>query len=181
MSRIAAGDTMPDFEYVTPWRVGKRLSEQARLCDGNTAVIFLRYYGCRMCQLDMMDFTEDYEKIRSAGGQLLVVLQSDPARLASQIPEGDVPFEIVCDPEGKLYKAFDIRPAVSKEAMKDESSAAKSARIEALGLKHGDFEGDELQLPAAFVVTPELKVTWAHYGRVISDVPTAEELAQRLR
>ena len=181
MPHLNKGDRMADFTYVTPYSSANRLSQTVKKCPGRTAIVFLRYYGCRMCQLDMLDYAEQYEAIRAAGGQLLVVLQSDPAKLAAQIPAGSVPYQIVCDPEQKLYREFDIRPASSKETMKDESSAAKFARIEARGLVHGDYEGEELQLPAAFVVDHDLNVTWAHYGQVISDTPTAEELAALVR
>ena len=181
MPHLNKGDKMADFTYVTPYSSANRLSETVKNCPGRTAIVFLSYYGCRMCQLDMRDYAEQYEAIRAAGGQLLVVLQSDPAKLAAQTAQGELPFEIICDPDQKLYREFDIRPASSKETMKDESSAAKFARIEARGLVHGDYEGEELQLPAAFVVDHDLNVTWAHYGRVISDTPTAEELAALLR
>ena len=181
MPHLNKGDKMADFTYVTPYSSANRLSETVKKCPGRTAIVFLRYYGCRMCQLDMLDYAEQYEAIRAAGGQLLVVLQSDPAKLAAQIAQGELPFEIVCDPDQKLYREFDIRPASSKETMKNESTAAKAARIAELGLVHGDYESEELQLPAAFVVDHDLNVTWAHYGRVISDTPTAEELAVLLR
>ena len=49
------------------------------------------------------------------------------------------------------------------------------------GLPEFDDEGEELQLPAAFVVDHDLTVTYAHYGRVISDTPTADELAALLK
>ena len=181
MSRLNVRDTMPDFEFATPYAPVDRLSEAVQKCPGRTAIVFLRYYGCRMCQLDMIDYEKNYGAIAAAGGQLLVVLQSDPAKLAAQIPEGSVPYTIVCDPGQKLYRMFDIRPAASKETMKDETSAAKFARIEALKLVHGDYEGEELQLPAAFVVDHDLTVTYAHYGRVISDTPTADELGKLVK
>ena len=181
MPRLNVGDKMPDFEFATPYSPAGRLSEIVQKCSGKTALVFLRYYGCRMCQLDMIDYQEGYGAIAAAGGQLLVALQSDPAGLAAKIPQGSVPYTIVCDPGQKLYKLFDIRPAASKETMKDESTAAKAARIAELKLVHGDYEGEELQLPAAFVVDHDLTVTYAHYGRVISDTPTADELAALLK
>jgi len=181
MPRLNVNDTMPDFTFATPYAPAVSLAETVKRCPGKTAIVFLRYYGCRMCQLDMLDYEADYAKIKAAGGQLLIVLQSAPAKLAAQIPQDSVPYTIVCDPEQTLYKAFDIRPAASKEAMKDESSAVKMARIAASTLVHGEYEGEELQLPAAFVIDHDLRVTWAHYGRVISDTPTAEELAALLR
>ena len=39
----------------------------------------------------------------------------------------------------------------------------------------------EMFLPAAFVVEPDLTLTYAHYGKALGDVPTPEELAELLR
>ena len=181
MPRLNVGSLMPNFEFATPYAPENRLSETVKKVPGKTAIVFLRYLGCRMCQLDMLDYEEGYAPIAENGGQLLIVLQSDPAKVAADIPQGQVPYTIICDPDQTLYKLFDIRPASSKETMKDETSAAKFARIEEKRLVHGDFEGEELQLPAAFVVDHDLRVTFARYGRVISDTPTADELAELVK
>jgi len=53
---------------------------------------------------------------------------------------------------------------------------AKKKRIAELGLIHGACEGEELQLPAVFVVGPDLRVLYAHYGKNIADVPSLDEL-----
>ena len=79
MPRLNVGDKMPDFEFATPYSPANRLSETVQKCPGKTALVFLRYYGCRMCQLDMIDYQERYGAIAAAGGQLLIALQSDPA------------------------------------------------------------------------------------------------------
>mgnify|MGYP000609266414 FL=1 len=46
---------------------------------------------------------------------------------------------------------------------------------------HGEYEGEELQLPAAFVVEKDLTVTYARYGKDGADVPTPEELKKLLK
>ena len=180
MSRIAAGAVMPDFSYVTPFSAQNLLSETVRRVSGKTALVFLRYYGCRMCQLDLLDFTEEYSKITAKNGQLLTVLQSAPQKLARQFAEERPPFDIICDPGQKLYQMLEIPSAASKEALKDDSSMAKFQRVLARNLRHGEYEGNELQLPAAFILDHGLHVTYAHYGRVITDIPSADELAALL-
>ena len=44
------------------------------------------------------------------------------------------------------------------------------------GIKHGDYEGNELQLPALFIVDENRKVIKAHYGKDIMDMPSVDEL-----
>ena len=57
---------------------------------------------------------------------------------------------------------------------------AKIAKATAAGFKHGAYEGDELQLPAAFVLTPERELTYVRYAKSVGDMPEAEELAELL-
>ena len=181
MAKLKAGDIMPDFTFDTPFEKGLTLSGTAGRVPGKTALVFLRYYGCTLCQYDIHLYTQHYDKIRAAGGQLLVVLQSDPQRLASQLGREDLPFDIVCDPDQALYHQFDIRPAPSMEALGDDKVAEKVEAARSLGLSHGEYEGEELQLPAAFVLDGDRLLSYAHYGASASDVPSPEDLEALLR
>lgn len=176
MARLTTGGAMPDFTFDTPFESGRTLSETVVRVKGKTALIFLRYYGCTLCQYDMHQYARAADKIAAAGGQLLVVLQSNPAKLAAQMKPGDLPYGLVCDPEQTLYRQFEISPAPSKLKMADAKTFAKIAKATAGGFKHGDYEGDELQLPATFIMDGGLKLSYVHYGASVGDVPTPEEL-----
>ena len=174
-----AGDKMPDFIVDTPFRSGVPLRE---LTGGRpTAILFLRYYGCTLCQYDIHQLKVQYEKIASQGAKALVVLQSDPAGMAQQLQPGDLPFEIVCDPQQKLYGELDIRPAKDKMELAGGDALGKIAKVKEEGFQHGAYEGEELQLPACFVVDGNLTITYAHYGKNAADIPTVEELAQLVK
>lgn len=181
MAKLEVGDVMPDFTFDTPFQKDVVLSEKVKAADGKTAIVFLRYYGCTLCQYDMHLYTKKYSEIEATGGQLLVVLQSEPKKLADELKEVPPPFEIICDPEQSLYKQFEIMPAPSKEKMVDAGTVKKIGLATLGGFKHGDYEGDELQLPAAFVLDKDRKLTYARYGKSVSDVPTPEELITLLK
>lgn len=183
MPRLHVGEKMPDFTFETPYEKGLTIGETAKKVAGKTAVVFMRYYGCTMCQYDIHLFKTQHEKIAATGGQMLVVLQSDPVKLAAQVKPGDLPFDIICDPDQNLYQQFDIRPAASKEAASDEQTIAKRAQREAYEVKfvHGEYEGNELQLPATFVVEPDLTITFAEYHKGNGGVPSPDELAELLK
>jgi len=174
------GGKVPDFTFSTPFETDRTMAETANRVKGKTAVVFLRYFGCTLCQYDMQQFARGYGGIAAKGGQLLVVLQSDPAKLAKELTPESFPFEIICDPEQKLYREFEIAPAKSKAGMADAKTIKKFARVMLSGFKHGDYEGEELQLPTAFVVMPDLTIVHAHYGKAVGDVPTYEELTEFL-
>ena len=181
MAKLQTGDKMPDLTYNTPFARGLALSETARRVSGRTALVFLRYYGCTLCQYDIHNYAKEYGQIAAADGQMLVVLQSDPEKLAGQLNPGDLPFDILCDPEGAFYRLLDIRPAANQAGLADAGTLLKITKAKAGGFTHGEYEGDELQLPAVFVFGQDLTLTHVHYGKSAGDVPEPKELAALLR
>ncbi len=176
---LSVGDVMEDFTFDTPFTQGRTLMETLKAAP-KTAILFLRYYGCTLCQMDIHQLAKDHGKITAGGGQLLLVLQSEREVVSSQISEDTLPFEIICDPEQALYKRFGIQGAEDMRAMVDGKAFAKLAKAAVTGYRHGKYEGNELQLPAAFVVDANGKVGYAHYGKTVSDFPDAEKLARVL-
>lgn len=176
LDRVFPGDVLDDFTYTTPW-------ESRRLSDGQsqyTFLIFLRYYGCTICQLDLRRLREQYDKLTAAGARALVVLQSDRAGIRAQIGPEEFPFEVVCDPDQALYHRYNIAPALSMTKMASGAVLQKIGAARAAGLTHGAYEGNELQLPAVFLLDSGRKVLCAHYGATPADVPTVDEMADWL-
>ena len=95
-----------------------------------------------------------------------------------------MPYAIICDPEQSLFREFELLVAASKETMtapeEQEAYAAVRKRFDEYGLVHGAYEGEELQLPGYFILTPEGKVLEAHRARTLLDMPTPEEMAAKL-
>lgn len=181
MSKLTVGGKLPEFTYDTPFASGVALTGTVKKVPGKTALVFLRYYGCTLCQYDIHKFAVEHGKVAAVGGQMLVVLQSDPQKLAEQIKPGDLPFDIICDPEQKLYKQFEIGVAESMAQMADLKTIKKIAKAKAKGFQHGDYEGEELQFPCTLVVDQELTLTYVHYGTSAGDVPNTDELAGLLK
>ncbi|MBQ6836059.1 MAG: redoxin domain-containing protein [Clostridia bacterium] len=180
MAKITAGVKLPDFTYNTPYKSGINIAETVKKCK-KTAIVFLRYYGCPICQYDIHSFRENYYMIENVDGQMLVVLQSDREKLAKSLNKNDLPFVIICDPDMELYRMFEIGKASSMVKMMDFSTVGKVAKATFKGMKHGEYEGEELQLPALFVVDNEMNVTFAHYGKAAGDVPDIEKIADLLK
>lgn len=180
MARLTVGKRMQDISFSTPFEQGRTLSETVKRVKGKTAIIFLRYYGCPLCQYDIHQFAVSYDRIRKTKGQILVVLQSDPDDMAQQMEKEDLPFDIICDPKQELYRLFEIKPAGSKEELVDEKSKVKILAAREAGFSHGKYEGEELQLPAIFITDHERKLVYVHYGKSIGDILLPEELAEAM-
>ena len=47
-------------------------------------------------------------------------------------------------------------------------------------MEHGEYEGNEDQLPAAFVIESDLTVSYAYYAKTAGDIPDVDEFAALL-
>lgn len=183
MTCIKAGDLFPDFTYDTPFATAQHLSQTVQAAD-KTILLFLRYYGCTLCQLDMHEYAAAYDRIKAKNAQLLVVLQSKPETIRGQIKEGDLPFSIICDPGMGLYKQFGLEVASSMKTMISPEElpvfAAKKEKMQQLNLSHGAYEGEEMQLPGYFLLDSHLHVLEAHRAKTILDMPSVDEMIAKL-
>lgn len=173
--KLTVGSKMPEFTVMTSKQ------DELVLKDFENKTIFwvIRYIGCTVCRLDVQLLKNKFDEIKAKGYDLYVVMQSDK----QHVSEIELPFEIILDPDFKVYNALEIAPASSKEELLGDSLEAlktKGALAATYGFSHGDYEGNELQLPALFIVDKDSTVTYAHYGKNIMDMPTVDELIEML-
>jgi peroxiredoxin len=178
MAKININDYFPNFQVDTIYERNKKLSDVVG--SQKTAIMFLRYAGCTLCRFDMMSFKDEYQKISDTDTQLVVVLQSDPDKLSKNISKGFYPYIVICDPSQIMYQQLEIKPANVQEEMVGPGTMDKIKLVEASGFTHGDYEGEEMQLPALFIMDSSLKVIHAHYASYVTDLPNVDELVELL-
>ena len=158
--RFKVGDYFPDFIFNTAYRKNLQVHE---ILNKETVFWCIRYIGCPVCRYDVHCIKEKYAEIQKKNAQVFVVMQ--------------------CDPEKKFYNELEIDPALSKEELighnTDELEKKRQACKE-LGYTHGDYEGDELQLPALFIVNKKGIITYVKYGDSLVSLPTVDELIDLL-
>lgn len=176
----------PDFTFDTSSSQNLRLSTVVKDSD-YTFLIFLRYYGCTSCQIDLIDLTAHYAAFREKNAQLLVVLQSDPRILAAGVEDRGIPFTLISDPEQKIYPLYQVKPAMDYDGLRQGMTeaeaaryAAKRAKAQELNVQHGEYEGNEYQLPAYFLLDRNMQILLEHRARNIADMPRAEEYLESL-
>ncbi|MDR3231914.1 MAG: redoxin domain-containing protein [Synergistaceae bacterium] len=184
--RYQKGSVVADFDFTTPWGGEKKFYA---VSEGKKKVLFfLRYYGCRTTQLEFRDLVGDCGKFFERGAQVYAALQSSVETLRSQVREEEVAFEVICDPEGTLYRLFDIGythlgyfiNGLPGDRTRSKKLEERLARASSLGIAHGMYEGCEQQLPAVFVIDENQKILLAHYSEDIADIPEADELLKYL-
>jgi len=168
-SKLMIAKKAPDFQFKTPW------DDEANFYKavGNhpAVLIFLRYYGCPVCQMEMIKIKQQIDLVSKIGGRVFVVLQSTPETLASLTKKEDWPFTIISDPQGKVFQLYGVDAG---GIIKYLHPAGLIAAIKAIsrGFRHGKFEGKETQLPAAFAMTADKLIKYGYYGENIGDVPS---------
>lgn len=179
---IEKGMKAADFTYCTAFKEGITLSEKVKEAD-KTFLIFLRYMGCTSCQVDIMDYSEEYARFKEKNAQIVLVLQSSVEIMRAQTTPDNPPFDIVCNADMSLYPIYDLKAAASKEEMinrDDEASMArltyKRSKAAEHGLVHGEYEGEELQLPGMFLLDKEMNVLHAHRAKTLTDMPDVDAM-----
>lgn len=167
------------YEKMENFTVRTLMNGETKLSDiiaeGKTAIIFLRYYGCTLCQYDIYIYNKYYEEIVPASGKILIVLQSSIKNIESSLEGKNLKTDIIADNNLEMYRKLKIMPAKSKEELVDENTVKKIIEARKL-FSHGEYEGEELQLPAVFIVNKDLEILYKKYGESAGDVPTPQEL-----
>ena len=180
--KLVKGKSMPDFSYLSPYSEGeKKFSEYAQ--GKKTFVVFLRYYGCTVCRLDLHIYAQRMAEFAAKGAQLMVVLQSDPNLVKEEAPLGTFPYEIACDPSQAVYKQFEIEPAKNMLSLIGGglvSAVKKMNAAKKFGFAHGEYEGNEQQLPAMVLVDENGTITFSHYAKNLVDLPGVDEMLAKL-
>ncbi len=181
MAQLTVGDKMPNLQFNTAYKNDLHVQD---ILTGKTVFWVLRYIGCTVCRYDVHLIAQRYEEFKALGAQVFVVMQSDQVHVQKDLAEVKLPFEIICDTDMNFYNTLDIAPAKSMEELVGDQMdqlQAKGAKAAEAGFKHGDYEGNEQQLPAMFIVDETGTITYAHYATTIVDMPNIDEVLNILK
>src|SRR5439155_7819768 len=145
------GDLAPEVDLLNPESAPAHLSSiwQGR----NAVVVFLRYFGCPMCQVHVITLREDRERFERRRAAVVLVGQGPPAAGKEFVASKKVPFDCLLDPTRAGYRTYGLgrgtlRQVFGPSAMLPMMKAAIEEETRQ-GLLHG---GDLLQLPWTFIV-----------------------------
>lgn len=180
MKKYQAGDRFPDLTVRTAYKPERKVMD---ILHGKTVFWVLRYIGCPVCRLDVALIKKRYGEFQKRGAQVFVVMQSDGEHVREALKDEPLPFEIICDTDMKFYETLMIEPAKSMDALAGKrlpELQEKGKLAEEYGFERGDYEGNEQQLPALFIVNQEGIITYAHYAKELIDMPGIDEVLNLL-
>ncbi len=180
MKKYEAGEQFPNLAVRTAYEPDRQVAD---ILKGKTVFWVLRYIGCPVCRLDVALIAERYSEFQEKGAQVFVVMQSDKEHIRESLKDETLPFEIICDADMEFYNTLMIKPAESMDALAGkmlDKLQKKGAKADEYGFEHGDYEGDEQQLPALFIVDESGVITYAHYATELIDMPEIDEVLELL-
>ena len=116
-------------------------------------ICFVRSLGKPLTREALALLQEHWPRFDLAGVTVVAVTDSEPPVAQDFVPRNHLLFPVICDPDHELFRAF-----------------------RALRHGHGPVERKQLKLPAEFVVAPDGRLLYTHYGRSMTDVPDVDAL-----
>ena len=189
---LAVGDKIDNFTYDTTKKSGLEL---AKTIKRPTLIAFLRFAECDITKAMVDVLKRNCKLLKMAGMDLKVVVQSCAGDVNAVYK--DCSFDIIVDPDGKLYDRFNVFE--SNSAIQLVAGDESFARLIGGDIRHlydddrfdtfaplliggVDFgEHRVLQLPAFFVVDKDMTVRYVHYSKTIGDMPTAKGILASLK
>ena len=145
-NEIKVGDKAPLFK-LDSYNAGT--IDLGQLTGQKIILIFSRYFGCPICQLDLNILMEAVPEINNKGAKLLYITQSGEKVAQEFIDKYKIEFPVIPSSKDELYADYGLGLMTGEAATKIRSKLKESFK---LGLQHGDYEGWEKQGPGQFVI-----------------------------
>jgi peroxiredoxin len=124
-------------------------------------IIFSRYFGCPICQLDLNELLINVSDIEEKRAKLLYITQSGEKIAKKFISENNITFPVIPSSKEELYATYGLG-LMTAGAFGKVRGKLKEAKQE--GIEHGEFEGWEKQCPGQFVINQSGKIIHARAG-----------------
>ena len=157
--KIKEGDIAPLFKLES-YNAGI-IDLEELIGEQKIVLIFSRYFGCPICQLDLNILLEDRDKIRARGAKILYITQSGEKVAKEYIDKYKIDFPVILSSKDELYAEYGLG-LMTAGAVAEVRSKLKEAMK--LGIEHGEYEGWEKQGPGQFVINEEGKLIHARKG-----------------
>ena len=184
---LAVGEKLENFVYASPKGTHQTLS-------GKTFIVFSRFYVCELCRVLLASFSAAYPVFKAMGYDIKFVMQSDISTLAKN--QKKYPFELIADPECKLYDMYNVFEAdgivnmlagdkliefvIGKNVYKMLNLDMIESVNSALAPAEETDGPRENQLCAFVAVDKNMNITYAHYSKTMTDFPDVKDIIKIL-
>jgi peroxiredoxin len=146
-NKLKVGEKAPLFQ-INSFNMGNIVLKDL-IGKQKIVIIFSRYFGCPICQLDLNILLESVPKIREKGAILLYITQSGEEVANQFIKKYSIDFPVISSTKEELYAEYGLG-MMTAGALTKIPGKLKEAKSK--GIEHGDYEGWEKQGPGQFVI-----------------------------
>jgi peroxiredoxin len=183
---LQVGDAAPDLGLLDTGGKTRSLSEFWR--DAPALLLFWRHYGCSCGRERAVRLIEEYQSYVDLGASVVVVGQGEPARAAAYAQRNKLPCQILCDPERRIYEAYDLLEGTASQILFDAGDDLIKCDITALRKLVESRSGTDRaivdspwQLPGEFVVDKKGTIRLAYRYQYCEDWPNPLVLVAALK
>ncbi len=155
---LKEGDKAPLFK-LDSFNLGP--IDMAKFKGQKVVLIFSRYFGCNICQLDLKTLLNRAADIQEKGAKILYITQSGEKVAKEFIEKENIGFPVIPSSKEELYKQYDLGLMTAGAITKVRAKMKEATK---LGIEHGEYEGWEKQSPGQFVIDGEGNVIHAKKG-----------------
>ncbi|WP_168122853.1 peroxiredoxin-like family protein [Paenibacillus sp. HB172176] len=131
-------------------------------------ISFYRFSSCPFCNLRVQRIVGQHGKFEENGLKMISFWQSPKESILEHVGKEKLPFPLIPDPEKRIYRQYEVERSWlgALKVMKDPGLMADALKG---GIQPSKMDGDLNQLPADFLIGPDLIIHEAYYGKHIGD------------
>jgi peroxiredoxin len=150
---LNVGEQMPEFTLSDA--VGKLVTSNDLLMQGNLVVVFYRGAWCPFCNKYLHKLQEKLSEIKANGGNLVAISVENPDTSMAVSKKNELIFPVLSDPKLETARKFGIVYELPKET----NEKYKGYGIDLM--KNNAMDKPELPLSATYVIDSKGKVLYA--------------------
>jgi len=183
---LQVGDRAPDLELADQSGMPTHLNRF--WANGPALLLFWRHFGCS-CGIDRAKrLRDEYDSYTALGAAVVVIGQGEPERAAVFAQRHSLACPVLCDPEFRAYRAYDLLEGKPSQVVFDAPDEflrrefAAGAKL--AGSRHGTDRAavdSPWQLPGEFVVDRSGTIRLAYRYQYCEDWPNPLVLIAALK
>ncbi|MEX0990447.1 MAG: peroxiredoxin-like family protein [Actinomycetota bacterium] len=182
-----AGDAAPDADLLALG--GRPVALASFWADQPVVLVFLRYFGCPFCQIQVASLCRDESRVREVGGQVVLVGHGSPGSAEAFSARKRLPFPLLMDPWRDAYRAYGLGRGSMNQVLGPRVLPQSIRRGLAKETRQGGLQGGDLmQMPGTFVIDTggvirghDGVVRLAHRNEHVADAPSNDAIVDLLR
>lgn len=168
-SRLSPGDCLPVVHLRSTRDEIVAVPDPTRIVH----LQFRRFAGCPVCSLHLREFVRRQRELDSRGIREIVLFHATPEALRTH--HADIPFDLVADPERRLYRDFGVEPSL-RSVLHPAAWWPAIRGVLTRGMAVPESVASALNLPADLLIAPDSRIIASHYGRHADDQWSLDEV-----